>query len=420
MSLIKITASETDTINYINTLWYGSQLYNNDSRLYKIFRFFNNIYYNYRYPFRLPNIRNNLSELQKLGFLYYNGRQTNNEQPIENNNLENDFIMVEEYLNSNNNERINILQRTDIKGKKICYCTIFYKYKKGSTILDSYPTDNLDNFRFFINHHNTIKILDRIWYKNVLEKSINNMPDPTIFKVKLITSAEPSNLINIANINTLSMDNIVLLDLIKAYDSINWDVLRDLLYSSLLRKMNILFATELLEQYMCIITNRVITYMKKIIKVSKSIPTGLPSSMLVFTYIIEEIIIRWLSENINYFHINIDFILNIYIDDIYIKIINLSKTNIIIESLTKILNKYKLNISYDKSRISSNLNNNTFKILCNTDLYLGIPFTRDIPLYLSIIINEFYKKHNLPYTWFDIYNIIQSNDNQHKQLIINK
>jgi len=409
MSCVKITASDEEVITYLNTLWYGNDINLINNKFYKFFTFFSNKVYNFINPFKLPNIKNNLSELKKIGFSIYNNNTTNNEQPIENNNLENDFIIVEEFINSNYENRINILKRSDIFGKKICYCTIFYKYKKG-------PLNDPNSFRYFINHHNTIKILDRIWYKNVINKS-NNLPDPDIFKVQLIKN-NTSSLINIANYNTLSINNVILIDLIKAYDSIEWDILRELLYHSLIRKMNFIYATELLEQYMCIITNRIITYMKKIIKLSKSIPTGLPSSMLVFTFIIEEIIIRWLVENSLNFKINVDFIINIYIDDIYIKILNYSKTDIIIESLINIFKKYKLYVNFDKSRISSNLHCNIFNELTSNDLYLGIPFTRDINLYMSIIINECNKKYNLNYNWMNIYTILNSDINlEQKQLL---
>ena len=420
MSHIKITANDKEIINYLNKLWNDPPRTNNN-RFYNIFTYFANIYYNYMNPNKLLDIKKNISELKNIGFTLYNGTKINNEQPIEHENIDQDLITVQEFLNGNNDTRKELLNKIvgrKRKGKKICYCTIIYKYKRGLQVLDNYPTNNLDNFRFYINHHNTIKILDRIWMQNVIINSIDNLPDSNIFKVKLIKNDDPSELINVANNNTLSIDNVILLDLIKAYDSINWDVLRELLYYAMRRKMNIIYATELLEQYMCIITNRVVTYEKTVIKVSKSIPTGLPSSILVFTYIIEEIINRWLFENTNNFQINIDFIINIYVDDIYIKILNLSKTNIIIIILIKILNKYKLNISQDKSRISKNLNNNTFKELKYNDLYLGIPFTRDISVYMEIIINECNKKHNFNYTWRNIYDILTSSSHEHKKLLI--
>ena len=418
---IKLTAPINEIINYLNKLWHGPSL-DNHSRIYNIFSYFVNVYYNFWNPYKLPDIKKNLEELKKISYMYYNDCKINNEQPIENDNLTNDFEIVNEFINGNNLTRKNILKRIDIKGKKICYCTIFYKYKPGQKILENYPVNNPDNFRYFINHHNTIKILDNIWYINVIEKSTGNLPNSDIFINKLIKNNNTNTigLIDYANNNTLSIDNVLLLDLIKAYDSIEWYILEDLLLSSLKRKMDIMCATELFDQYKTIMTNRVITYMGKIIKVSKSIPTGLSSSMLVFTYIIDEIITRWLIENIYNFQINIDFIINIYIDDIYIKILNLSKTNIIINTFIKILTKYKLNISFNKSRISKNLSYNTFKFieLSSTDLYLGIPFTRNISSYMEIILNLCNTKHNLSYEWIDIYNILISNKHKHKSLLI--
>ena len=97
MSKIKLEASEEEVITYLNTLWYGPDI--NDSlmnnKIYKIYTYFVNKIYNFRNPFKLPNIKNNLSELKKLGFSIYNNKNINNEQPIENNNIENDFIVFE-------------------------------------------------------------------------------------------------------------------------------------------------------------------------------------------------------------------------------------------------------------------------------------------------------------------------------------
>jgi hypothetical protein len=167
-------------------------------------------------------------------------------------------------------------------------------------------------------------------------------------------------------------------------------------------------SVELFEQYMIILTNRIIKYKNHIIQVSKSISTGLSSSLLVFTYILEEIFLRWLDENIGTFQINIDFILNIYVDDIYIKILNFEKKDIIINSIIEILSKYNFNISYKKSRISRNLLNNNFKELSPNDLYLGIPFTRDKTLYMPIILNECNKNYNSNYTWNQIFEILNN------------
>jgi hypothetical protein len=166
---------------------------------------------------------------------------------------------------------------------------------------------------------------------------------------------------------------------------------------------------------MLILKNRNIYYNNNKILISKGISTGLPSSCIVFTFIIEEIIDEWLEQNKKNFKIDIDFNLNIYVDDFYIKIYNISKTHIILITLIKILYKYKLYINFNKSKIDKHLYNcskltKKLKILQEYDLYLGIPFTRDINLYKNIILSQFYKKHNLYYDWYRIYNILNCNE----------
>ena len=408
---ITITARDEDIIKYLNDLWSGITLKVNNI-FDNIFIFFTNqivnIFYNNSSSYNIQIIENNLSKLQNLGNLYYNNKNNNDELiDILNNNFENDKKFVIEYLNSNNETRKKMLYKFDSNQNQICICYVKSKYKHGSQNVNTYPPNNLENFRYFIKHHNIIKILDRLWYNNVLNNS-NFMPNHDIFIVQLQKNNEPSKLISSANNNTLSIDNVLLLDLVKAYDSVEWIILKDLLFSNFKRKMNYISSVELFEQYMIILTNRIIKYKNQIIKVSKSISTGLPSSLLVFTYILEEIFLRWLDENIYNFQINIDFILNIYVDDIYIKILNFEKKDIIINSIIQILSKYYFNISYKKSRISKNLLNNNFKELLPNDLYLGIPFTRDIPLYMSIILNECNKNYNSNYTWNQIFEILNN------------
>jgi hypothetical protein len=423
-------------IKYLKKLWCSNEKesfnsnYNNYTSKYNFDKIYNyilnyiaNFYYRFYNKFEISSFNDNLSNYKKLGFTIYNDGN-NNEQPINKNISKKEIKNVLDFKNGSLNTRYKIM-------KKISNCSVFLKHKSGNY------TDP-DNFRYYINHENTIKILDRIWYYEIIKKCNQNLPDHQIFKVSFKLN-NLNNLSDLANNNTLSRNNVLLLDLIKAYDSLEWYVIEYLLLKNFKRKMNIFYSIELVQQYMIILKERVVNFNynnklnknsknffeiksknKKIIKISKGIPTGLPSSILVFTFIMEEIILEWMEEN--RFYNYIDFIINIYVDDIYIKFLNLNKINLIITSLINQFNKYKLFINFNKSKIDKNLLKYNllykFKELNETDLYLGIPFTRNKILYSNIIIKNLYKKHKLNYTWLEIYDILISENHKDKKKLV--
>lgn len=114
------------------------------------------------------------------------------------------------------------------------------------------------------------------------------------------------------------------------------------------RKINVESAVELVSQYMIILKNRELYYNNKRVNVSKGISTGLPSSNLVFTLAFEEIIYRWFAST-NYKN-GEDFILNVYVDDIYLKMLKLNRTQEIVTSLTNFIATYGLYINPNKSK----------------------------------------------------------------------
>jgi hypothetical protein len=301
----------------------------------------------------------------------------------------------------------NTLKRKDLM-KNISICRIFAKYKSGDA---SQP----NNFRYFVNHHNVIKIIDRLWCIELINKCGKNLPDPKIFKSNLIKQFSPS-VIKTAASNTNNFDNVILLDIQKAFDSVNWTVLEYLLMSNLTRKINKTEATKLVEQYMVVMKNRNFLYNNRKIKVKKGLATGLPSSATIFTLIMDEIITQWFAKT-NYRN-NEDFIINIYVDDIYIKFLKYDRISEIINSLINFIEQYQLLINKQKSKVDPKLYLPDFpnKLSCN-DFYLGIPFTRDIKLYGQIILKEFQTKHINNLTWQDIYNKIIMNDPSKKSII---
>ncbi len=331
-------------------------------------------------------VKENLAKLREIGFrVYYNISLEKEVNLIPNTVTDQDINKVYAFKTRDK------IYKTDLM-KDISRCTIFPKYKYGDV---SKP----ENFRYLINHHNTIKILDRLWCIELITKIKDNIPDQQIYKANLVNRFNISTS-DIAIYNTQSIDSIVLLDIEKAFDSLEWDILENLLISNLTRKSNNETAQQLVDQYMTILKNRELYYNNKQVPFSKGISTGLPSSNLVFTLAIEEIINRWFNKT-NYKN-NKEFIINVYIDDIFIKVLELDKTHQIINSLIDFLTEYKLNVNSNKSKADKKLQLDNLSNLKPTDFYLGIPFTRDIKLYGKLILHEFNIK-KLNWNWERIY-----------------
>ena len=344
-------------------------------------------------------VKDNLKKLRDIGFRVYHNigleKEVNlNTQTVTNN----DIHQVYNYKTGSMLTRKGLM--TDI-----ARTTIFPKYKSGD---DTKP----ENFRYLVNHHNTIKILDRLWCSDLVLKCKNNLPDINIFKSNLLKTFNGS-IIDVAIKNTETIDSIVLLDIERAFDSLDWTILEELLLSNLTRKTNQETAEELVNQYMTIIRNRELYYNNILVLISKGIPTGLPSSNIIFTLAVEEIIYRWfMKTNLKN---NIDFILNIYVDDIYLKILDKSKTHFIVNSLIEHLLEYKLKVNKSKSKADNKLGlTDISKKLSYKDYYLGIPFTRDINLYGSLILKEF-QNNKMKLSWTEIYNILSSPSTEFKQ-----
>jgi hypothetical protein len=397
MTMIEV--KDEDVIEYLNELWNG--IYKKNIFL----KIINSIISNIKVLFKpnknqfVENIKQHFQQIRSIGFTVYNNMLLEKEVELqETNNKE--LNQTFDYIYNNNLTRERLM-------RYICKCTIFPKYKSGDVT-------NPANFRYLVNHHNTIKILDRLWCIELINKCGINLPDNNIFKSNLLKSFN-SCIINTAIENTNDIYNKILLDIIRAFDSIEWNILENLLISNLSRKIGKINALDLVNRYMIIITNRELYYKNKLINIIKGIPTGLPSSNIIFTLVIEEIIYRWMYDNklIN----NIDFILNIYVDDIYLKILDFTKTNFILKSLIKYLNMYKLDINYNKSRASTSLNVELIKLTEN-DFYLGIPFTRNIKLYGELILKDFNTKKKLNFNWVDIYNNLNLENSEYKSIIL--
>lgn len=338
-------------------------------------------------------VKSKLQALRDVGFRVYHNIGLEKEVNLQPKTVtDNDIDKVHSYKTGTYLTRKQLMTN-------IAKCTVFPKYKSG---IVTEPC----NFRYLVNHHNTIKILDRLWVLETMQKLGANIPDPEIYKSNLVKNFSPS-IIHTAIKNTSCLDSIILLDITRAFDSLEWNILEELLLANLTRKTNSDIAKDIVSQYMVILRNRELYYNNTIVPISKGIPTGLPSSNLVFTLALEEIFFRWI--NTYGYKNNVDFVLNIYVDDIYIKIINLLKTRQVVTSVIEYLAIYKLYVNKTKSKASYNLDLVELNELKETDYYLGIPFTRNKKLYGELILKEF-QKNKINLSWEAIYNKLSSDD----------
>jgi hypothetical protein len=262
---------------------------------------------------------------------------------------------------------------------------IYAKSKTKNNKEEEEPSKN----RYIFNHSKYIKILDKMWLMEIsdrLGKDVSNLLIKDMFYIN-------SNIKTLAVKITNKTKNILLLDLKKAFDSVEFNTIRILLGRFL--KRNVRYYYKYLEQYMSLLVNRNCYYKKNKIKVNKGIPTGLPSSNLVFSIILNEIFLE-LFGMFNYLEY---FNFYIYVDDICIELKEEENKYLIlllINDLKKLLSKYKLVLNDSKCKMSYNLKGILdFGIIDNKDLYLGIPFERRKKRYMRIILDIYNKKNDM-------------------------
>lgn len=289
--------------------------------------------------------------------------------------------------------------------KKIKYADIFIKHKSGDNCVPK-------NFRYLSNHSNIFKIIDKFWTNNlinVLEKN-KSLPDKSIIRNNF--SREYSVSIRDLAIEKLKRylhnKNLVLLDVSKAFDNVQWPSLIELVTNNISRKVNENFAKKIMKQYMFLNTNRVIKYNENTIEFSKSIATGLPSSTIIFSLLIEQIIYQWskTDEIKNYTN---KFIINTFVDDMYLEFIETKNSLQIIKSLISYLESYGLIINQEKTK--TNITFLPFSKIDKTDCYLGLPFARNKKDYILECIKLFQKKY-YDINIVEIINILEKNTNE--------
>lgn len=268
--------------------------------------------------------------------------------------------------------------------EKIKYATIFIKHKKG---------DEKDpkNFRFLSNHHKIFKILDKFWTNsliNILKKN-KGLPDRAIVRNNL--DREYSVSIKDLALEKLTRfklgKKIVLLDIQQAFDSVSWNALEKLLLRNITRKVNKQFAEKIVKQYMFLNTERCIKFNSKSIKFNKSIATGLPSSTLVFSLIIEQIIFEWTTKE----KCNDELLVNTFVDDMYLEFSDITRCDYLVRSLINYLKDNDFIINESKTK--TNIEELQYSKIDCSDCYLGLPFANNDRRYVEECVIMFKNRY---------------------------
>lgn len=401
--IINYNGTDDDMIEYLTVLWLDNTIKKRDDKI-KYEKMKTNI-----------NITNFKKKLAKISDnLVFRGNFA-----CYNDNLEKEMSLTKKSINLNYYKTKelylcldDLIRYDSIRPElfnKIKYATLFVKHKKG---IDTEPK----NFRYLSNHSNIFKIIDKYWTNNIIRalERDNSLPDKNIVRNNFDRKFDFSirNLALEKLIDYRNGKKIVLIDIQKAFDSISWDILERLLVKNLTRKTNKQFAEKMVRQYMFLNTKRIITYNNIRIDFNKSIATGLPSSTLVFSLIIEQIVYEWyIKENCKN-----DVIINTYVDDIFLTFKNLKKADILVKSLINYLEEFKLIVNKDKTK--TNIQHLDYPKITNSDCYLGLPFADNKMDYINECINMFKKKYyNIEKN--DIIKILTSDDypNEKKQIL---
>lgn len=283
---------------------------------------------------------------------------------------------------------------------------IFHKYKKTNLYKKQKKQNPKEpsDYRYLTDHNNFIKIIDRIFI-DINKKLVNKkFIDINIFIVKIL-DIEIENFSYFADKNTKSKDRVICLDFSSAFDNVEWYKLYDHMINFYKKSMSSELAETLTDFYFFILQNRIFNYEKNKIKIKKGISQGFPSSNLIFTIFMIEIIEEWKHK------INLDIYnyldINIYVDDVYIKFKRYDEmNNYLVYKLIKEFEANNIIINNEKCFCDQKLNLYfEYRQIENNDFYLGIPFTRKNKEYFKYIMKNFNDKK---YKEIKEYNIICS------------
>ena len=266
---------------------------------------------------------------------------------------------------------------------------IHTKYKEGDKLM-------ISNYRFLFDHSKMYKIIDKLLSIELIDKleKSGNLPNCELVINNISRIYKKSIKDNSYEITKLNQ-NIILLDISKAYDNVGWDLIEFKLEKLLTKKLGSEYGKNFTKKYLFLLKSRQVSFKENNLVIKKGVATGLASSTIIFTLIFENIfeeIINILnSMNIK---LNRDFKVKLFVDDICIKIIdnNQLKINDILNVIQNSLEYYNYKINKNKSKCSPNLNLNMCK-LEDGDCYLGLPFSSSPKNYMDIILKQFNKRH---------------------------
>jgi len=392
--------SDEEFVNYLNSLW-SSEIDN--VRIFNDLPSHNEINEDDLKKFK-EMVESKFDSIKVVGNFNYSNkmekemRLTKNE--LDMSNIRNTYMAS---LDLTNHQQINNNLMNSIN-----------KVRIYSKIKDTNKSSlNVTNYRFLQDHSKEMKLLDRLWCLKIIElvKSL----DKNIFKSNLAKDMD-SSVVETADMNTRSRENIALIDIEKAFDSCDFEVVEKLLQRNLSKKIGDKLGSELTQEYLYLIKQRIVCFKDKQIIFKKGIPTGLPSSNIIFSLIMEEIITEWQNENKELFTINKDFTLNIFVDDIYLKLTNLSIKDIIVKTLIDKISFYKFRVNFEKCKADEKLQLEFFTNLHESDYYLGIPFTRDLRYYSDIILKKYNNQNNNMDTYSILYNKLVEKHDDYKAI----
>jgi len=296
------------------------------------------------------------------------------------------------------------------------------------------------NFRIFNSYNDWRRIVDTMWM-HLICRTLTDGEDTThivnrdIFISEFGCKHTAECYVHADKYTVDGISNVVQLDLTKCFDSIKWPVIEYLLNGYFKRHFNTRysnrygggigehFANYFIDIYMGLLTTTRMTFNDIPVPICTSLPTGPLSSSGIIAFLFDELIHLWL-QTIQY-RINEDFIIKIYVDDIYIKLKSptaIAAASEIVQSLWNFIQSFLFTVNLIKSNADPALQimikqtlaspaAEPLPALKDTDKYLGVPYTRDCNKYFNVILAEFpskraqFKSFN---SWQFIYNIIDN------------